>query len=274
MALTFFFFHCHALYLLHLSFVCTSCLIVLYVRINTEYIYIYMFVVHFDARTQASDFRIERWRVTYMHTFMFVGINCVAPRVSEPESPADWKSADKPTYIHTYLLLLISMLWHRQAIFKSKGNKLCSSAECRIWTRVHTYIHTYIHTTYIHTCLLLISMLWHRQAIFESKGDKLSSSAECRIRTQRVSETQSSADWMPADKPTELSRNIHTYIHTYIQTYTHIHTYIHTFIFKDLHWHREHLYWKVSHECCDGFKSNIWDGFPLRHKIYGWLTYS
>ena len=56
------------------------------------------------------------------------------------------------------------------------------------------------------TFLLLISMLWHRQAIFESKGDKLSSSAECRIRTQRVSETQSPADWMPADKPTELSR--------------------------------------------------------------------
>ena len=49
-------------------------------------------------------------------------------------------------------------------------------------------------------------MLWHRQAIFESKGDKLFSSAECRIRTQRVSETQSSADWMPADKPAELSR--------------------------------------------------------------------
>ena len=39
------------------------------------------------------------------------------------------------TYKHTYLLLLISMLWHRQAIFKSKGNKLCSSAEFRIWTR-------------------------------------------------------------------------------------------------------------------------------------------
>ena len=27
------------------------------------------------------------------------------------------------------------MLWHRQAIFKSKGDKLCYSAECRIWTR-------------------------------------------------------------------------------------------------------------------------------------------
>ena len=54
--------------------------------------------------------------------------------------------------------------------------------------------------------LLLISMLWHRQAIFKSKGDKLSSSAECRIRTQRVSGTESPADWMPADKPTELLR--------------------------------------------------------------------
>ena len=142
------------------------------------------------------------------------------------------------------------MLWHRQAIFESKGDKLSSSAECRIrtqrvsetqssadwmpadkptelsriklkknWTRqpvpmisensahltplpfgIRTWLWRYI------CLLLLISMLWHRQAIFESKGDKLSSSAECRIRTQRVSETQSSADWMPADKPTELSR--------------------------------------------------------------------
>ena len=49
-------------------------------------------------------------------------------------------------------------------------------------------------------------MLWHKQTIFESKGDKLSFSAECRIRTQRVSGTQSPVDWMPADKPTELSR--------------------------------------------------------------------
>ena len=32
------------------------------------------------------------------------------------------------------LLLLISMLWHRQAIFESKGDKLSSSAESRIRT--------------------------------------------------------------------------------------------------------------------------------------------
>ena len=35
---------------------------------------------------------------------------------------------------HTCLLLLISMLWHRQAIFESKGDKLSSSAEGRIRT--------------------------------------------------------------------------------------------------------------------------------------------
>ena len=35
---------------------------------------------------------------------------------------------------YTCLLLLISMLWHRQAIFKLKGDKLCSSAEYRLWT--------------------------------------------------------------------------------------------------------------------------------------------
>ena len=35
----------------------------------------------------------------------------------------------------------------------------------------------------------------------ELKGDTLFSSAECR-----VSETESPADWMPANKPTELSR--------------------------------------------------------------------
>ena len=46
-------------------------------------------------------------------------------------------SVDFRTWLwqYTYLLFLISMLWHRPAIFKSKGDKLCSSAECRIGTR-------------------------------------------------------------------------------------------------------------------------------------------
>ena len=42
---------------------------------------------------------------------------------------------------HTCLLLLISMLWPRQAIFESKGDKLSSSAECRIrnWKSLDTH---------------------------------------------------------------------------------------------------------------------------------------
>ena len=46
-------------------------------------------------------------------------------------------SVDFRTWLwrYTYLLLLISMLWHRQAIFKSKRDKLCFSAECRFSTR-------------------------------------------------------------------------------------------------------------------------------------------
>ena len=92
-------------------------------------------------------------------------------RVSKTYSPADWISADKPTVLwriklknlnsiavpitskhsanltpllfgirtwlwkYTYLLFLISMLWHRQAIFESKGDKLSSSAESRFRTR-------------------------------------------------------------------------------------------------------------------------------------------
>ena len=91
-------------------------------------------------------------------------------------------------YIYTCLLLLISMLWHRQAIFESKGDKLSSSAECKLktWTRLPVPMiseHS-AHSTPLpvgirtwlwrYTCsLLLISMLWHRQAIFESNGDNI-----------------------------------------------------------------------------------------------------
>ena len=57
--------------------------------------------------------------------------------ISEHSAHLTPLSVDFRTWLwrYTYLLLLISMLWHRQAIFKSKGDKLCSSAECRIWTR-------------------------------------------------------------------------------------------------------------------------------------------
>ena len=44
--------------------------------------------------------------------------------------------------LKAYLLLLISMLWHRQAIFESKGDKLSSSAEGRIRTQGLRYLFT------------------------------------------------------------------------------------------------------------------------------------
>ena len=99
------------------------------------------------------------------------GKHSIYAKVSDTYSPADWMPADKRTEIsriklktwtqqpvpmiskhsahstsmpvgsrtwlwrYTCLLLLISMLWHRQAIFESKGDKLSSSAECRIRTQ-------------------------------------------------------------------------------------------------------------------------------------------
>ena len=58
------------------------------------------------------------------------------PMIREHSAHLTPLSVDFRTWLwrYTYLLLLISMLWHRQAIFKSKGDKLCSSAECRIGT--------------------------------------------------------------------------------------------------------------------------------------------
>ena len=57
--------------------------------------------------------------------------------ISEHSAHLTPLSVDFRTWLwqYTYLLLLSSMLWHRQTTFKSKGDKLGSSAECRIWTR-------------------------------------------------------------------------------------------------------------------------------------------
>ena len=92
-------------------------------------------------------------------------------KVSDTYSPADWMLADKPTELSRiklknlnstarpydqqafspldltaswlshlalaiYMFVVVNfMLWHRQAIFESKGDMLSSSAECRIRTQ-------------------------------------------------------------------------------------------------------------------------------------------
>ena len=78
-----------------------------------------------DKPTELSRIKLKTWT------------RQLVPMISEHSAHLAPLSVGFRTWLcrYTYLLLLISMLWHRQAIFKSKGDKLCSSAECRIWTR-------------------------------------------------------------------------------------------------------------------------------------------
>ena len=77
-----------------------------------------------DKPTELSRFKLKAWT------------RQLVPMISEHSAHLAPLSVDFRTWLWRYTyLLLISMLWHRQAIFKSKGDKLCSSAECRIWTR-------------------------------------------------------------------------------------------------------------------------------------------
>ena len=120
------------------------------------YIHTYIFiVVNFDALAQASDIQIERRKscVPLLKAWF-------EPGIPDTKSPADWMLADKPTELsriklktwtrqpvpmisehsahltplsvdfrtwlwrYTYLLLLISMLWPRQTIFKSNRRQV------------------------------------------------------------------------------------------------------------------------------------------------------
>ena len=226
----------------------------LWCAIHTYYMHTYMFVVvNFDALTQASDIQIERRQVVFLCWMQDLNRGPryqIASRLNA-RWQTDWAIEDQAENLNSTalpydqrtlsprLLLLISMLWYRQAIFKSKGDKLCSSAECRIWTRgprhhIASTLNARWQTdwaiedqaknlnirTYIHTCLLLlISMLWHKQAIFESKGDKLSSSAEGRIRTHQGLRHQIASrlnarwqtDWAIKDQAENLNSTARSY---------------------------------------------------------------
>ena len=129
-------------------------------------------VINFDALAQASDIRIERWQVAFLcwmqDSNLEVPRHLFASRLNA-HSQTDWTIEDQAKtwtqqpvpmmsehsanltslpfgfrtwlLLYTCLLLLISMLWHRKAIFESKGDKLSSSAECRIptWKSQDTY---------------------------------------------------------------------------------------------------------------------------------------
>ena len=143
------------------------------------------------------------------------------------------------------------------------------SVDFRTWLWRYTYL------------LLLISMLWHRQAIFKSKGDKLCSSAECRIWT-RGPRHKSPADWMLADKPTELSRiklktwtrqpvpmisehSAHlTPLSVEIRTWLWRYTYLMLVI--SMLWHRQAIFKSKGDKLCSSAECRIWTRGP-RHQI-------
>ena len=75
---------------------------------------------------------------------------------------------------YTCLLLLISMLWHRQAIFESKGDKLSSSAERRIRT----------HQGLRHQIASRLNARWQTDWTIEDQAKNLNSTA--RPYDQRI----------------------------------------------------------------------------------------
>ena len=85
---------------------------------------------------------------------------------------------------YTCLLLLISMLWHRQAIFESNGDNLSSSAEGRIRTQGRRY--------------LIISRLnacWQTDWAIEDQAKNLNST-ECPYDQQAFSPLDLTANWL------------------------------------------------------------------------------
>ena len=186
------------------------------------------FRTHQSLRHQIASRLNARWQTDWAIEDQAKNLNSTArPYDQRSLSPLD------PTAVwHSHLALAIYMfvvvnfdalaqasdirIERRQVVFfcwRQDSNPSGSQTPNRQQTEcpsvgppVHPSVRIYVYI-YIHTYLsLLISMLWHRTAIFESKGEKLSSSAESRIWTQRVSDTYSPGDWLPADKPTELSR--------------------------------------------------------------------
>ena len=85
---------------------------------------------------------------------------------------------------YTYLLLLISMLWHRQAIFESKGDKVSSSAECRIRTQGLRHLFA----SRLNAC-------WHKDWAIEDQAKNLKSTAR-PYDQQAFSPLDLTASWL------------------------------------------------------------------------------
>ena len=84
---------------------------------------------------------------------------------------------------YTYLLLLISMLWHRQAIFESKGDKLSSSAEGRIRTQDLRYLFT----SRLNACWRTDWAIEDQARTHDLHSDALAQASDIRIERRQLS---------------------------------------------------------------------------------------
>ena len=146
-------------------------------------------------------------------------------------------------YIQTYLLLLISMLWHRQAIFKSKGDKLCSSAESRIWTRDPR-----------HQIASRLNAGWQTDWAIEDQAKTWTRQPVPMISEHSAHLTPLSVDFR-----------------TWLWRYTYL------LLLISMLWHRQAIFKRKGDKlCCSSAESRIWTRDP-RHQIAsrlnaGWQT--
>ena len=166
-----------------------------------------------DKPTELSRIKLKAWT------------RQLVPMISEHSAHLAPLSVDFRTWLwrYTYLLLLISMLWHRKRYSNRRETSMCSSAECRIWTRgprhqiasrlnarwqtdwaiedqaktLNSTARPYDQRAFSplgptvswlsHLALaiyIFVVINFDAPALFKSKGDKLCSSAECRIWTR------------------------------------------------------------------------------------------
>ena len=138
---------------------------------------------------------------------------------------------------NSYLVEIPSILWkvQRSSILFCCGHSIqfnsdmCISNIVMANVKTYAYRHVHIHTRtceHIYAYEHIYVCCWFRCSGTSKRfsNRKEYSSAECRIR---ISDTKSPADWMPADKLTELWRIKHTHTHTHTHIYIYIHMHLH-----------------------------------------------
>ena len=194
---------------------------------------------HQGLRHQIASRPNARWQTDWAIEDQAKNLNSTArPYDQRAFSPLD------PTAvfgIHTWLwrytcsLLLISMLWHRQAIFESKGDKLFSSAECRIRT----------HQGLRHQIASRLNARWQTDWAIEDQAKNLNSTA--RPYDQRA--------FSPLDHTAVFG------IHTWLWRYT-------CFLaLVSMLWHRQAIFESKGDKLSSSAASRIRTHQGLRHQI-------